>query len=257
MRKKLVFVIIVMVLFFYSCAQKKNPVIEPSNLIVDKQNHKIGEIAEIKKREIEEVTERELWLLKDFDQHSFEQFYQTGIASWYGIKFQGRRTSSGEIYDMYKLTAAHKSLPFNTIVEVKNLENEKKVIVRINDRGPFVKNRIIDLSFKAAKYLGMADQGVVLVGLRIINNKTIQKNQNQYVSGQEYYLQAGAFSIKKNAENLLKKIKRILPETNFSIRIQDGYFKIISEKMPSRLHAEQVKRRLEDFNIDAFIKEYL
>jgi rare lipoprotein A len=224
--------------------------------MIQDQDHKIGEIAEIKKREIEEVTEREYQLLKELDGQPFEQFYQTGIASWYGGKFHGRRTSNGEVYDMYKLTAAHKTLPFNTIVEVKNLGNDQTVIVRINDRGPFVKNRIIDLSYKAAKKLGMAEQGVVLVGLQLINNKTIKKYQNQYISGQDYILQAGAFMEKKNAQTLLKRIKKIISEIGFSIQIQDGYFKIISGKMSTRKQAERLKRRLEDFNIDAFIKEY-
>jgi len=257
MRKKLPCAILMIGLFFCSCLKKKNPVVKPSHPSNQKQSHQIGEIAEIKKNQIEMVSERELQQLRELDKHLFNQFYQTGIASWYGGKFHGRRTSNGEIYDMYKLTAAHKTLPFNTIVEVKNLENDEKIIVRINDRGPFVNNRIIDLSFKAAKRLGMAEQGLVPVGLRIIKKTSIQKNQSQYVSGQEYYLQAGAFSEKKNAEKLLNKIKKILTEITFIIRIQDGYFKIISEKMPTRIRAEQLKRRLEASNIDAFIKDYL
>ena len=93
-----------------------------------------------------------------------------GYASWYGKEFHGRKTSNGEIYNMYSLTAAHRSLPFNSIVEVKNLENGKKVVVRINDRGPFIKKRkrIIDLSYAAAKKIDSVDAGVVKVRLKVI-----------------------------------------------------------------------------------------
>lgn len=81
-------------------------------------------------------------------------YREKGIASWYGSDFHGRRTSNGEIYDMYGMTAAHKTLPMDTILMVRNLHNKKKVVVRVNDRGPFIRGRIIDLSFTAAKKLG-------------------------------------------------------------------------------------------------------
>lgn len=93
---------------------------------------------------------------------------ETGIASWYGNEYHGKRTANGEIYDMDKLTAAHKTLPFNTLVEVENLENNEKVTVRINDRGPFVDNRIIDLSRKAAKRIDIYDTGTAQVCLRLV-----------------------------------------------------------------------------------------
>ena len=91
-----------------------------------------------------------------------------GIASYYGPGFHGKKTASGERFNMNDLTAAHKTLPFNTKVEVTNLENNKSVIVRINDRGPLKKNRIIDLSFKAAKKIGMIKSGKVKVKIKII-----------------------------------------------------------------------------------------
>jgi peptidoglycan lytic transglycosylase len=93
---------------------------------------------------------------------------ETGIASWYGVPYHGRRTASGEIYDMEKLTAAHRSLPFQTWVEVTNLENGKRVDVRINDRGPFVRGRVIDLSQHAAREIEMLGPGVVKVRLKVI-----------------------------------------------------------------------------------------
>lgn len=92
---------------------------------------------------------------------------QSGIASWYGQKFQGRTTASGEKFDMHQLTAAHPSLPFGTHVRVKNRNNGKSVRVRINDRGPFTKGRIIDLSFAAAEKIGMIQSGEAPVDLQI------------------------------------------------------------------------------------------
>ncbi|HEY1754229.1 MAG TPA: septal ring lytic transglycosylase RlpA family protein [Bryobacteraceae bacterium] len=93
---------------------------------------------------------------------------ETGIASWYGIPYDGRHTSSGEIFDMHALTAAHRTLPFNTWVEVTNLQNGKRVEVRINDRGPFVGGRIIDLSMGAAEKIEMVRAGIVKVRLKVI-----------------------------------------------------------------------------------------
>ena len=90
-------------------------------------------------------------------------YREEGIASWYGGYFNGRRTSSGDVYDMYLMTAAHKSLPLPTYVRVTNLENGNSVVLRVNDRGPFVEDRIIDLSYTAATKLGMAEQGTARV----------------------------------------------------------------------------------------------
>ncbi len=99
------------------------------------------------------------------DSHGFEQ---KGLASWYGPKFHGRRTANGERYDMEGMTAAHKLLPFNTYVEVTNQKNGKKTVVRINDRGPFVDGRVIDLSKGAARKLGVIGPGVAPVHLRAV-----------------------------------------------------------------------------------------
>jgi len=96
---------------------------------------------------------------------------EVGTASWYGKPFHGRRTANCEIYDMDKLTAAHKTLPFNTKVRVTNLRNNKSVIVRINDRGPFIKGRIIDLSREAARRLDMLESGVEKVAMEILPHK--------------------------------------------------------------------------------------
>ena len=93
---------------------------------------------------------------------------ETGIASWYGNPYNGRRTSSGEIFDMEQLTAAHRTLPFNTWLEVTNLTNGKQVDVRITDRGPFIKGRIIDISLRAAREIDMVREGIVQVRIKVI-----------------------------------------------------------------------------------------
>lgn len=95
-------------------------------------------------------------------------YYEVGIASWYGPGFDGNLTSNGEVYDMNGISAAHKTLPFGTIVRVVEFSTGKSIIVRINDRGPFIEGRIIDLSKGAARKLGIIDKGITKVGLRII-----------------------------------------------------------------------------------------
>lgn len=95
-------------------------------------------------------------------------YSQVGVASWYGGKFHGRKTASGEIYDQNRMTAAHRTLPFGTKVEVTNLRNGRSVVVTINDRGPFIKGRIIDVSRRAAGKLGFRNQGITRVRVRAI-----------------------------------------------------------------------------------------
>ena len=95
-------------------------------------------------------------------------YYEVGIASWYGPGFDGNRTANGEVYDMNGISAAHKTLPFGTVVRVVEFSTGKSIVVRINDRGPFIEGRIIDLSKGAARELGIIDKGITKVGLRII-----------------------------------------------------------------------------------------
>lgn len=101
--------------------------------------------------------------------YSFEGYTYTGIASWYGKKFHGNKTASGMVFNMHALTAAHKSLPFGTIVKVLNLKNGRVVIVKIIDRGPFAKRRIIDLSHAAAKAIGLIKKGIAKVKIEVIS----------------------------------------------------------------------------------------
>lgn len=119
-----------------------------------------------------------------------------GIASWYGDDFHGKKTSNGEYYNMYNNTAAHKTLPMNTLVKVTNLNNNKSIQTRINDRGPFVTNRIIDLSYKGARDIGMIAQGTAPVEVEVIGflGKNMQKTRQNKIEGGRFLVQIGAFA---------------------------------------------------------------
>lgn len=143
--------------------------------------------------------------------NSSKGFVERGIASWYGKKFHGRRTSSGDPYDMYAMSAAHKRLPLPTYVRVTNLENERSIVVRVNDRGPFHDNRVIDLSYAAAKKLDIVAKGTGLVEVRAIgptqHETAIYGSQPRKVEKPEVYIQLGAFSSRQNAEMLRDRLK--------------------------------------------------
>lgn len=142
-------------------------------------------------------------------------YKQKGIASWYGQKFHGRRTSSGEPYDVYQMTAAHKSLPLPTYATVKNLDNGREVIVKINDRGPFHDDRILDLSFAAAKKLGISDHGTGRVLVTAIDTRKSGQKPIQIAKAspkaavkshkEKFFVQLGAFKDKANATKLANK----------------------------------------------------
>ena len=120
---------------------------------------------------------------------------ETGLASWYGGKFHGRKTSSGEIYDMYQITAAHKTLPLGTWVEVIHLETGRSIQVRVNDRGPFVAGRIIDLSYGAARMLGMVEKGVAPVRVRAL----AATGARVAAPTGRFTMQLGSFTSRENA----------------------------------------------------------
>jgi rare lipoprotein A len=128
-------------------------------------------------------------------------YIEEGKASWYGDPFNGRHASNGEIYDMYKLTAAHRTLPFETMVRVTNLNNGKTTTVRITDRGPFVDNRIIDLSLAAAREIDSVGPGVVPVRLEVIGNVDVAALSSGF-----FTVQVGAFRDRGNAERLRDRL---------------------------------------------------
>jgi len=143
-------------------------------------------------------------------------YHEQGEASWYGTKFHGRRTSSGETYDMYAMTAAHKTLPLPSYLEVTNLNNGKRVIVKVNDRGPFHGNRLIDLSYSAATQLGIVAKGTGRVELRAITPGEVptEVRSRDYSAPVEQtnlvgmYLQVGAFSTASKAEQLKVELQQ-------------------------------------------------
>jgi rare lipoprotein A len=134
-------------------------------------------------------------------------YLERGVASWYGPTFHGESTSSGEKYDMYAMTAAHKTLPLPTYARVTNLKNGRSIVVRINDRGPFVSNRLIDLSYSAAAKLDMLREGTTLVEVKAL---TVQEPDDLTRSAEtpppSLYVQAGAFADQRNAERVLDRL---------------------------------------------------
>jgi len=166
---------------------------------------------------------------------SSKAYKERGIASWYGSKFHGRRTSSGEPYNMHAMTAAHKTLPLPTYVKVTNLKNGRQVILKVNDRGPFHENRIIDLSHTAALKLGIKGSGTGLVEVEAIDPgqthtaaKTITApappGESNKASAVGLYLQLGAFSSSQNAYQLKDRINLALSanQAHISRIVKDG-----------------------------------
>lgn len=144
---------------------------------------------------------------------SSEGYRERGTASWYGSKFHGRRTSSGEPYDMHLATAAHKSLPLPTYAEVTNLDNGRRVVVKINDRGPFKDDRLIDLSYGAALRLDMVQTGTARVEVRAIDPRrsaaaTAAAPAPTVLASGSTWLQAGAYSQRDGAESLADRLQR-------------------------------------------------
>lgn len=144
-----------------------------------------------------------------------EGFSEEGLASWYGKDFHGRKTSNGETYDMYAMTAAHKILPMNVFLKVTNLNNGQSAVVRVNDRGPFVKSRIIDLSYSAAKQLGVVGPGTAPVRIEALGYRESDRpgtpahyrQPASYVQG-PFMVQVGAFTVKENAYRLADQLRK-------------------------------------------------
>ncbi len=161
-------------------------------------------------------------------------FVQRGIASWYGTKFHGRKTSSGEIYNMYDMTAAHKTLPLPVYVHVKNLDNGRSAVVRVNDRGPFIHGRIIDLSYTAAKKLGVDGPGTANVEISVVARGQTRPTSvvrtipltDQAENDVPLFIQMGSFSSRVNANNLVQDLRTVNEFTAKISRLQteNGYF---------------------------------
>jgi len=168
-------------------------------------------------------------------------YHERGIASWYGSKFHGRRTSSGELYDMHLATAAHKSLPLPTYAEVTNLDNGRKMIVKINDRGPFHEGRIIDLSYAAAIRLGVNKTGTARIDVRAIDVKTTKRSSVKLADGT--FLQVGAFSKRKTANDMAGKMMAAQLKP-VSVQKNRGLYKVWIGPYASEAEIESSARRV-------------
>jgi rare lipoprotein A len=160
-------------------------------------------------------------------------FQQTGLASWYGEKFHGHQTSNGEVFDMYQVSAAHTGLPIPSFVRVTNLENQRSIVVRVNDRGPFHNDRVIDLSYAAAYTLGFSNQGTALVHIEAIvpsqnvilaantaTNPATTVTASAAAAAGDRYLQAGAFSDLRAAQRLSDRLRDLTSRPVFIRSIQ-------------------------------------
>ncbi len=195
-------------------------------------------------------------------------FVETGMASWYGNPYHGRKTSNGEIYDMEELTAAHLQLPFNTVVRVTNLETEQSVDVRINDRGPFSKDRIIDLSRAAARQIGMLGPGTAMVRLEVMEapeGLPEPGSQDDLAlseaagcgSGPYYGVQVGSFAAIDNAERMAGKMRLAYgTAVILSAHPNDGkqVYRVVVGSRAAGDDLDELRRRLADDGIDSFVQ---
>ena len=191
-------------------------------------------------------------------------FRQRGIASWYGKDFHGKKTSNGEVYDMYAMTAAHKTLPLGTYVRVHNLENDRQVNVRINDRGPFVRGRIIDLSYTAADKIGIVGPGTAEVEVIALATPTATVSADsrppQYkpvdLYAGNFTFQIGAFVNRTNAERLTAKLNERYKNAHISVydRGDQIFYRVRVGKFSTLKQAEtQESTLIRDGFVDLFI----
>jgi rare lipoprotein A len=193
-------------------------------------------------------------------------FVQKGKASWYGKKFQGRPTASGETYNMYLETAAHKTLPLGTYVRVTNLRNGKTVVVRINDRGPFVKGRVIDLSYASAKKVQMIGPGVVDVKVVALGKQVASRRspagsrpvlEVSDLNKGPFTVQVGAFSEKQNAVRLANRLKILFDHVTVTATLDENrrtLHRVHVSKSETLGRAGRMEKQLEDMGFTgAFI----
>jgi rare lipoprotein A len=195
-----------------------------------------------------------------------EGFVQYGKASWYGKKFHGRPTSNGEIYNMYKISAAHKTLPMGTYVRVTNTSNQKEIIVRVNDRGPFVKGRIIDLSYAAAKKIGILGPGtakvkIVALGKEVGNFKSPlgikPVVEIEDLQRGAFTVQVGAFKNKYNALKLVDRLKVVFSYVDVAVYgsgDSETIYRVRVSKSETLRKASEVEKKLEEMGFEgAFV----
>lgn len=177
-------------------------------------------------------------------------YQQRGVASWYGRKFHGRPTANGERYSLYAMTAAHRSLPIPCYVRVTNLENGRSAVVRVNDRGPFHSERIIDLSYAAAVKLGYADKGTALVEVEWIDvdngdNVEAETETTAEGSGSRHFVQAGAFRSRTLADNLRQRLSEVVTHpVSIDAGSDPALYRVRIGPLSSRNAAERLRSHL-------------
>lgn len=206
---------------------------------------------------------------------SSKNYEQRGVASWYGSKFHGRYTSNGERYNMLAMTAAHKTLPLPTYVEVTNLKNNRKVIVKVTDRGPFENNRLIDLSYTAAKKLGMIGHGTAYVDVKAIDPLRYDRNNHgedplflasdapvkrttphySRPSAQPTYIRVGAFKNKLYAEQLKKRLTTVIesPVMITQLTHLNNLYRVQIGPVHDAVRVAQINRQLRSMGIKSLV----
>ena len=185
---------------------------------------------------------------------SAEGFVETGVASWYGEDFHGKPTALGEPYNMYAMTAAHKTLPLPTMVRVTNLETGRSAELRVNDRGPFVKGRVIDLSYSAARELGVVRRGTARVRIEALESGG--SPQPDRSGGAHAYLQAGAFAFRENAAKLYYRIQQSGVDGVYIRRKGNGIYAVWVGPLDNERETSLLKRRLAELGITKTIRVY-
>ena len=175
---------------------------------------------------------------------------QRGVASWYGPGFHGRRTANGEVYDMHGLTAAHRTLPFDTRVRVTNLDNGRRVDLRINDRGPFIKGRVLDVSYAAAQRLDMVGTGTARVEIRVLDGPLPPKPAP--VAAQWFTVQLGAFESRDRARRLRREVARSHPDA--VVRSGGGWHRVQVGRFDTRDAAERLLLELTRLGYTALVR---
>lgn len=173
---------------------------------------------------------------------------QRGMASWYGADFHGKPTASGEIYDMHQLSAAHKELPLHTVIDVKNLDNGRTLRVQVNDRGPYIRGRILDLSYGAARKLGMVEVGLARVEIRVVKVGAGRAGPSRLT---RFTVQLGAFREIENAREMHAKVTSSFPEVE--IQNQDEWHRVRIGLFTSRSEASDLVRELKRQGFDGAV----
>ena len=183
----------------------------------------------------------------------YRGYREQGIASWYGAKFNGHETSNGEIYDLYQASAAHKTLPIPSYARVTNLDNGKSVVVRINDRGPFHPDRLIDLSYGAAVKLGYMEHGTARVEVEILNVTGVDDRRGA-TSGSYRYLQLGAFGTETSARRLQGELQSLLSAPVVISQVEAGgnlLYRVRIGPVDNNDQLLAVQQQLQDSGYDA------